>query len=227
MSLIYLIEVLRTNWRDLLLEENDELTNISVNHDKQKETYEPDLAILPPDESIFHAFDFFNVEQTKVLILGQDPYIHRGEAQGLCFSVPNGIKKIPPSLINIFKELETEFSKKRKDTDLSDWASQGVLLLNSALTVLEGKSNFNASIWEKFTDHIIQEVSKRTKNVVFILWGNFAIQKERLIDSKKHLILKSPHPSPLSASRGFFGNNHFNLTNDYLKKNGKEEIHWM
>ena len=227
MSLLSLVNNIQTDWKELLLEQSEELERISEDHERQKSSYEPDVAILPPDEYIFHAFDFFNITETKVLVLGQDPYIHRGEAQGMCFSVPNGIKKIPPSLLNIFKELESIYGEKRGETDLSDWASQGVLLLNSALTVLEMKSNFNAKLWENFTDTIIHEVSNRCKNIVFILWGNYAISKEKFIDGKKHLILKSAHPSPLSANRGFFGNNHFKLANDYLKKNKKQEIKWV
>lgn len=227
MSLLSLVNNIQTDWKELLLEQSEELERISEDHERQKSSYEPDVAILPPDEYIFHAFDFFNITETKVLVLGQDPYIHRGEAQGMCFSVPNGIKKIPPSLLNIFKELESIYGEKRGETDLSDWASQGVLLLNSALTVLELKSNFNAKLWENFTDTIIHEVSNRCKNIVFILWGNYAISKEKFIDGKKHLILKSAHPSPLSANRGFFGNNHFKLANDYLKKNKKQEIKWV
>lgn len=228
MSLISLAENIQTNWKDILLENTEELAKISENHELEKQKYEPDfLAVLPPNEYIFHAFDFFNIEDTKVLILGQDPYIHRGEAQGLCFSVPNGIKKVPPSLINIFKELETIYGTRRTETDLSDWAEQGVLLLNSALTVLENKSNIYAKVWESYTDGIIQEVSRRCKGIVFILWGNYAISKEKFVDAKKHLILKSVHPSPLSASRGFFGCNHFKICNDYLKKQGKNEIKWI
>jgi len=227
MSIIQLVENIQTNWKDILLEQRNELEKISGVHTQQKTMYEPDLQILPSDEKIFNAFNYFNIEETKVLLLGQDPYINIGEAQGLCFSVPNGIKKVPPSLVNIFKELETEYGKLRKETDLTDWSQQGILLLNSALTVLQGKSNFNAKIWVNFTDKIIQEVSNRCNGVVFVLWGNNAIMKEKLVDLSKHKILKSVHPSPLSASRGFFGNNHFKEINDYLKKNGKKEIKWL
>lgn len=225
MSLISLVSDLKTDWKNLLLEQNSELIRLSEIHDNQKKTYEPHLSILPPDNLIFNAFSFFNIKETKVLLLGQDPYIHKGEAQGLCFSVPVGIK-VPPSLSNIFKELETNYGK-RSNTDLSDWAEQGVLLLNAALTVLEGKSNINAKHWKNTTDCIIKDVSDRCQNVVFILWGNFAIAKKELIDEKKHLILTGVHPSPLSASRGFFGNNHFRIANEYLKENGKDEINWV
>jgi len=224
MSLISLVKDIKTDWKNLILIQD--LDKISKNHDEQKKTYEPHLSILPPDNLIFNCFNFFNIADTKILILGQDPYIHIGEAQGLCFSVPDGVK-MPPSLLNIFKELENIYGIRRTNTDITDWAQQGVLLLNSALTVLEGKSNINAKIWMKFTDNIINEISKRCDGVVFILWGNYAIGKEGLIDGEKHFILKSVHPSPLSASRGFFGNNHFKLANDYLKKKGKKEIKWI
>jgi uracil-DNA glycosylase len=224
MSLVRLIENLVTDWGEILIDE--ELERISKIHENQKDMYEPHLEIFPPDNLIFNCFNFFNIRDTKVVILGQDPYINRGEAQGLCFSVPNGVKT-PPSLLNIFKELEAIYGNRRIKTDLRDWAEQGVLLLNTALTVLEGKSNINAKLWVKYTDKIISEISKRCEGVVFILWGNNAIGKSEFIDEKKHMILKSVHPSPLSASRGFFGNNHFGKTNDYLNGLGKKKIEWI
>ena len=226
MSLLLLVKKIPTDWKGLLLNQKEELEKISEFHDKQKETYEPHLQILPPDNLIFNCFNFFNISQTKIVILGQDPYQNIGLPMGLCFSVPNGTRT-PPSLINIFKELESSYGKLRTQNDLSDLAKQGVLLLNTSLTVLEGKSNSFAKIWVKFTDKIIKDISDNTEKVVFILWGNNAIGKESLIDGKKHLILKSVHPSPLSASRGFFGNNHFRKANEYLRENGKNEILWI
>lgn len=224
MLLQTLISNLKTDWKSILLQK--ELEKISEIHQSQKETYNPHLEILPPDNLIFNAFNYFNIPETKIVILGQDPYIHRGEAQGLCFSVTEGIK-MPPSLLNIFKELETIYGKRRSKTDLTDWAQQGVLLLNTALTTLEGKSNFNSKLWANYIDKIIEQISKVTNGVVFILWGNNAITKRKLIDEKKHLVLTSAHPSPLSATRGFFGNNHFALANEYLKNQGKKEIQFV
>ena len=223
MSLISFVNELSTDWKNVLIQDLEDISNF---HDEQKKLYEPHVHILPPNELVFNCFKFFDISLTKVVILGQDPYIHPGEAQGLCFSVPNGVK-CPPSLLNIFKELENIYGTRRTNTDLTDWAKQGVLLLNTALTVLEGKSNFYAKNWVKYTDNIIAEVSKKCEGIVFILWGNNAIGKESLIDGKKHLILKSVHPSPLSASRGFFGNNHFRKANEYLRENGKNEILWI
>jgi len=226
MSLVGLVKNLVTDWGEILLLDVGELERISKIHDSQKATYEPHLQIFPADNLIFNCFNFFNIMDTKVVILGQDPYINKGEAQGLCFSVPEGVKT-PPSLLNIFKELEAFYERRRTKTDLRDWAEQGVLLLNTALTVLEGKSNINAKLWVKFTDMIISEISRRCIGVVFILWGNNAIGKLQLIDGNRHLILRSVHPSPLSASRGFFGNNHFGGANDYLGKIGRGVIEWI
>lgn len=226
MILIDLVKNIRKDWKELLLLQEDELIRISKIHEEQKQTYEPTLQILPSNDLIFNCFNFFNISQTKIVILGQDPYQNVGLPMGLCFSVPE-TAKMPPSLLNIFKELESIYGKRRTKCDLTDWAQQGVLLLNTALTVLEGKSNFNSKLWTIFTDKIIQDISEKTTNIVFILWGNNAIVKEKLIDGKKHLILKSAHPSPLSASRGFFGNNHFRIANDYLKEKSKKEISWI
>lgn len=226
MILIELIKNIQTDWKYFLLKQEDELIRISKIHEEQKQTYEPTLQILPSNDLIFNCFNFFTISQTKIVILGQDPYQNVGLPMGLCFSVPE-TAKIPPSLNNIFKELESIYGKRRTKCDLTDWAQQGVLLLNTALTVLEGKSNFNSKLWTNFTDKIVQDISEKNANIVFILWGNNAISKEKLIDGKKHLILKSAHPSPLSASRGFFGNNHFKIANDYLRKNGKGEIYWI
>jgi uracil-DNA glycosylase len=227
-DLFEIINLLKTDYKEILLSIIDE--EINDKYVQEVKTYEPHLQIFPPRELIFKCFDFFNVNETKVVILGQDPYINPGEAMGLCFSVPNNIKKVPPSLINIKKELKNEFGKEFIGNDLTKWAQEGVLLLNSALTVLQGKSNFYEDDWEEYTDKIIKQISLNTNNVVFILWVmklRNAISKKKLIDDKRHLILESAHPSPLSAFRGFFSNNHFKLANEYLENNSKKGINWI
>ena len=183
--------------------------------------------IFPPAKLIFNTFNLTPVNKVKVIIIGQDPYHGKGQAHGLAFSVPKGVK-IPPSLINIYKELKEDIGKKMPSHGfLQDWAKQGVLLLNSTLTVESGKANSHKNIgWEKFTESVIQLISKKRNNLVFLLWGNYAHKKEIFIDSNKHLILKSVHPSPLSAYNGFFGNKHFSKTNKYLKENNIGEINW-
>lgn len=182
--------------------------------------------IFPPYENIFDALRFTDYDQVKVVILGQDPYHGLGEAHGLSFSVHNGVK-MPPSLLNIFKELKSDLGINRTSTDLTDWAKQGVLLLNSIMTVEMDKplSHKNKG-WEVFTDNIIKYLNEREKPVIFILWGNFARSKKTLITNSRHKIIESAHPSPLSASRGFFGSKPFSRTNNYLKEFGWEEINW-
>ncbi|MBL6666542.1 MAG: uracil-DNA glycosylase [Flavobacteriaceae bacterium] len=182
----------------------------------------------PPRKMIFNALDLCPPEKTKVVILGQDPYHGPGQAQGLCFSVPNGIPH-PPSLINIFKEMEKDVGiPYPKSGDLSPWAKQGVLLLNATLTVQAHQAgSHQGKGWEKFTDQIIQVLSDRYESIVFLLWGGYAKQKLKLIDGEKHCVLTSGHPSPLSANRGYwFGNDHFSRANQYLKEKGKEPIDW-
>lgn len=191
--------------------------------------------IFPKAENIFRALNLTPIENVKVVILGQDPY-HGNQngmpqAQGLSFSVPKEIKN-PPSLINIFKELESELGKKcdaevRFGGDLSCWARQGVLLLNAVLTVETGRAGSHANKgWEGLTDEIIRIISSDKEHVVFMLWGSYASKKAGLIDTTKHLILESVHPSPLSAYGGFFGNGHFLKVNSYLKEHGETEIVW-
>jgi uracil-DNA glycosylase len=184
--------------------------------------------ILPNKEDIFKAFSFFKPHETRVVILGQDPYHTPGYATGLAFSVPKG-KKLPPSLKNIYKEIASDMGIE-KDTnsgDLRHWAQQGVLLLNSVLTVQQGNPGSHRNKgWGDFTDTVIKKVSSENNNVVFMLWGNYAQKKNTLIDTSKHLVLDSAHPSPLSAYRGFFGNKHFSQANEYLKKSGRKEIEW-
>jgi uracil-DNA glycosylase len=183
--------------------------------------------IFPSDINIFKAFKLCPLDKVKVVILGQDPYHQAGQAHGLAFSVPEG-EKIPPSLKNIYKELASDTNKKVSGSgSLEHWAKQGVLLLNSTLTVEEGQPGFHQGWgWETFTDQVIKTVSAKKEHVVFLLWGKFAQDKEDLIDNYKHLVLKAPHPSPLSAHRGFFGCQHFSKTNEFLIKHGKEKINW-
>jgi len=184
--------------------------------------------IYPRPENIFNAFNLCSFDNTKVVILGQDPYHGPGQAHGLCFSVQKGVQN-PPSLKNIFKEVEDDLGLKLSGSgDLSSWAKQGVLLLNATLSVQAGLAGSHQHKgWEEFTDSIIKTISDKKENIVFLLWGSFAQGKAPLIDEKKHLILKSPHPSPLSSYRGFFGSKHFSKTNDYLKKNKLKEINWL
>ena len=182
--------------------------------------------IFPPYENIFDALRFTDYDNVKVVILGQDPYHGLGEAHGLSFSVHNGVK-MPPSLLNIFKELKTDLGINRTSTDLTDWAKEGVLLLNSIMTVEMDKplSHKNKG-WEIFTDNIIRYLNDRDKPIIFILWGNFARSKKNLITNPIHKIIESAHPSPLSASRGFFGTKPFSRCNNYLKEFGLKEIKW-
>ncbi|WP_300564564.1 uracil-DNA glycosylase [Flavobacterium sp.] len=184
---------------------------------------------FPEKQLIFNAFNSCALDDLKVVIIGQDPYHGEGEANGLCFSVNDGVK-IPPSLKNIFTEINSEYDRVFFPTsgNLEAWAKQGVLLLNASLTVRKDLANSHKHLkWNVFTDAVIEYISNNTENVVFLLWGSFAHKKGLKINREKHLVLETGHPSPLSANRGFwFGNNHFIKTNDYLKSLGKEEINW-
>jgi uracil-DNA glycosylase len=183
----------------------------------------------PPKELIFAAFEQFDFQDTKVVILGQDPYHGMGEANGLCFSVNDG-KAIPPSLKNIYTEINNEYNRILFPTsgNLDRWAKQGILLLNTGLTVRKNEANSHKHLkWNTFTDAVIHLINEQSDAIVFLLWGGFAQKKGKLINRTKHLVLESGHPSPLSANRGFwFGNQHFKMTNDYLKVQGKSEIYW-
>lgn len=182
----------------------------------------------PPGKEIFNAFEYCPFNEVKVVIIGQDPYHGKGQANGLCFSVHEGIPH-PPSLINIFKELEEDTGKAYpKSGDLTQWANQGVLLLNATLTVRAHEAGSHQKQgWETFTDEVIKIISQEKENIVFLLWGGFAKNKAKLIDKKKHHILTTGHPSPLSANRGYwFGNKHFSKTNNYLQQIGLKEIKW-
>lgn len=183
--------------------------------------------IYPPAKLIFNAFDHCPFDKVKAVIIGQDPYHGPGQANGLCFSVNKEIK-MPPSLVNIFKEISSDTGKPMPtDGDLTRWSRQGVLLLNATLTVRAGNAGSHQRRgWETFTDAAIRILAEKRENLVFILWGSYAQQKGAFIDRNRHLVLTSPHPSPLSAYAGFFGNHHFTLTNDYLSKHGKEPIDW-
>lgn len=183
--------------------------------------------IFPPGPQIFRAFDETSFDSVKVVILGQDPYHTSGVAHGLSFSVDK-TKRLPPSLQNIYKEIESDLGLKPENHgDLSRWAKQGVLLLNATLTVEKGKAGSHQNHgWEEFTDAVIEVINEEKEHVVFILWGKYAQNKGAVIDESKHLVIRSPHPSPFSANRGFFGSKPFSKTNEYLKKYGQKEIDW-
>ena len=184
-------------------------------------------AVYPPGSLIFNAFDVCPFDKVKAVIIGQDPYHGPGQAHGLCFSVKDGID-YPPSLVNIFKEIESDLKIRIKASgDLSRWAGQGVLLLNATLTVRAHQAgSHQRKGWEEFTDYVIKVLNEEKQNLVFFLWGAYAQKKGVSIDRSKHLVLESVHPSPLSASRGFFGNRHFSRCNDFLKNNGISPIDW-
>jgi uracil-DNA glycosylase len=213
------------SWKSILREEFDkpyfyELKSFLL---EEKKNYR----IFPPGSLIFNAFNKTPFDKVKVVIIGQDPYHGFGQAHGLCFSVPDGIPQ-PPSLKNIFKEIEQDLGiKPPRQGNLEKWAAQGVLLLNATLTVRENQAGSHQHKgWENFTDAAIRHLSSQGEELIFVLWGNFAIAKKDLIDPQRHHILTAVHPSPLSASRGFFGCRHFSMINEILKKEGKEEIDW-
>lgn len=184
--------------------------------------------ILPEKDNLFNAFHFTPLHSVKVVILGQDPYHGIGQAHGLCFSVKPGVK-IPPSLVNIFKELHDDLGCKIPNNGyLTKWASQGILMLNTVLTVRAHEANSHSGIgWEAFTDSAIRILNKQDRPIVYILWGKPAQNKKKMLDNPKHLILEAPHPSPLSSFRGFFGSRPFSKTNDFLLQNGLEPIDWQ
>jgi len=184
--------------------------------------------IFPPGPLIFNALNSTPFEQVRVVILGQDPYHGPGQAHGLCFSVPEGIAP-PPSLVNIYKELEMEFGKTPPaGGNLQSWAEQGVLLLNAVLTVERGQAgSHQGKGWETFTDRVVAALNDGKEGLVFMLWGSYALKKGGAIDRDRHLVLTAPHPSPLSAHRGFFGCGHFSRANDYLRQRGSEPVRWV
>lgn len=214
------------SWKEVLKEEFEKeyfkrLTSFV------KEEYSGSTPIYPPARLIFNAFDHCPFNDVKVVILGQDPYHGAGQANGLCFSVNKGVQ-FPPSLLNIFKEIESDTGTPiPQDGDLTRWSDQGVLLLNATLTVRAAQAGSHQKRgWEEFTDAAIRELAQRRENLVFILWGSYAQKKGAFIDRNRHLVLTSPHPSPLSAYQGFFGNHHFSRANAYLAEHGKSEIIW-
>ena len=213
------------SWKDKLKEEFSKpyfnvLTSFIREEYKTKETF-------PPAKLIFNAFDKCPFNEVKVVIIGQDPYHNPGQANGLCFSVNDNVR-IPPSLSNIYKEIYKDLGKPIPESgNLEHWSEQGVLLLNATLTVRANSPGSHQNRgWEQFTDAVIDKLSADCENIVFILWGNFAQRKGANIDTNKHQVLKSVHPSPLSAHRGFFGNRHFSKTNEFLIQHNKKPIDW-
>lgn len=215
-----------SDWKELLETEfNKPYFNQLI--DFVKEEYKSHVC-YPPGKQIFNAFDKCSFEDTRVVILGQDPYHNPSQAHGLCFSVNDGVV-MPPSLLNIFKELRDDVQKPIPASgNLEKWAEQGVLLLNSTLTVRAGKAGSHQKQgWEKFTDEVIRTINNKKDNVVFMLWGKYAQDKGKVINPERHFVLKAKHPSPLSANfGGWFGNKHFSQANNYLKAKGLEPIEW-
>ena len=193
--------------------------------EKVKEEYQT-TKCFPPKNQIFRTIELTPFEEVKVVIIGQDPYHNDNQANGLCFSVSDKVTA-PPSLKNIFKELEDDLGIKKTSNELEMWAKQGVLLLNATLTVRAHEANSHKDLgWEQFTDFIIKEISDKKENVVFVLWGAFAQKKAGLIDASKHFIIQSAHPSPFSVHKGFFGSRPFSKINQFLEEKGKEPINW-
>lgn len=213
------------SWKEALMPEFSKDYFIRLTDFVRKEYHE--TTVYPPGKLIFNAFNLCPFDKVKVVIIGQDPYHGPGQAHGLCFSVNDGIQP-PPSLVNIFKEINSDLGKPVPQSgNLTRWAEQGVLLLNATLTVRAHQAGSHQRRgWEEFTDAVIRKLAEEKSNLVFILWGSYAQKKGAFIDRNKHLVLTSVHPSPLSAYNGFFGNHHFSLANDYLVKNGKTAIDW-
>ncbi|WP_289105261.1 uracil-DNA glycosylase [uncultured Bacteroides sp.] len=213
------------SWKEALMPEFSKDYFIRLTDFVRKEYHE--TTVYPPGKLIFNAFNLCPFDKVKVVIIGQDPYHGPGQAHGLCFSVNDGIQP-PPSLVNIFKEINNDLGKPIPQSgNLTRWAEQGVLLLNATLTVRAHQAGSHQRRgWEEFTDAVIRKLAEEKSNLVLILWGAYAQKKGAFIDRSKHLVLTSVHPSPLSAHSGFFGNHHFSLANDYLVKNGKTAIDW-
>ncbi|MEP0367620.1 MAG: uracil-DNA glycosylase [Cyclobacteriaceae bacterium] len=214
-----------TSWKTLLKDEfeKDYFKQLT---DFVKTEY-ADSTVYPPGSQIFRAFDFCPVDDVKVVIIGQDPYHGPGQANGLCFSVAEGVP-LPPSLLNIFKELQSDLGKEiPPHGSLERWAKQGVLLLNATLTVRARQAGSHQKKgWEQFTDAAIQKLAEEKEGLVFILWGAYAQNKGAVIDKERHHVIQSPHPSPFAAHRGFFGSKPFSKTNDFLQASGRAEISW-
>jgi uracil-DNA glycosylase len=216
---------IETTWKAKLREEFEKEYFIKLSEFIKNE-YKSNI-VFPPGSLIFNAFNLCPFDKVKAVIIGQDPYHGPGQAHGLCFSVRDSVS-FPPSLLNIFKEIELDLGFNRPASgNLERWARQGVLLLNATLTVREHLAGSHQNKgWEQFTDKVINVINKEKQNIVFFLWGAYALRKGEAIDRTKHLVLESVHPSPLSASRGFFGNKHFSRCNNYLKENGIGPIAW-
>lgn len=217
---------LEPSWKNILSDEFEKpyFKNLIAQLEQEYE----ENSCFPPKNLIFASFDFCSFNDIKVVIIGQDPYHGEGEANGLCFSVNDGVK-IPPSLRNIYKELNEDVGVEIPISgNLERWAKQGVLLLNAGLSVRKDQANSHKHLkWNVFTDVVIQKINEKKEGVVFLLWGNFAHKKGAKIDAEKNLVLKSGHPSPMSANQGkWFGNKHFSQANAYLKSKGKKEIEW-
>jgi uracil-DNA glycosylase len=216
------------SWKDALKDEFNQSYMKALEQFLQQEQ-KAGKTILPQPSLWFNALNSTPIDSVKVLILGQDPYPTKGHAHGLCFSALDSIEPLPKSLQNIYKELKSDLNIDNTHTaNLQAWAKQGVLLLNAVLTVEEGKANAHKNRgWERFTDKIIEVVNEKCDNVVFVLWGSYAQKKAKLIDEAKHLIIQDPHPSPLSAYRGFWGSKPFSRINSYLKADKREAINWQ
>ena len=217
---------INNDWKEILEEEFEKEYFV-----KLKETLEEEYknhTVYPPKRDILNAFFLTSYSEVKVVLLGQDPYHQKGQAHGLAFSVNYGIKT-PPSLVNMYKELQNDLGLYIPNNGfLEKWAKQGVLLLNTTLTVRDSQANSHSGIgWQTFTDNIIKKLNEREKPIIFILWGNNAKSKEKFIDTNKHYILKGVHPSPLSANKGFFGCKHFSEANRILKELNEKEIDWQ
>lgn len=216
---------IESSWKARLAEEFEKEYFVRLTAFVRREYSEQ--TVYPPGRLIFNAFDLCPFDRVKVVIIGQDPYHGPGQAHGLCFSVNDGVPP-PPSLVNIFKEIQSDLGQPVPASgNLTRWAEQGVLLLNATLTVRAGQAgSHQRQGWEQFTDAVIRLLATERQHLVFILWGAYAQKKGAFIDPSRHLILSSAHPSPLSAWNGFFGNRHFSLANEYLVQNGREPIRW-
>jgi uracil-DNA glycosylase len=215
------------SWDDFLQQQKEQ-DYLRQTLDYIEQLRDKGVHVYPSKENVFSAFDSTAFNDVKVVVLGQDPYHGPEQAHGLSFSVPMGIK-IPPSLLNIYKELEREFSDFKRPTHgyLQSWAKQGVLLLNTVLTVEQGKAHSHKELgWEKFTDEVIKKINDHRDGIIFLLWGAHAQKKGREVDCSRHFVLNAPHPSPLSAHRGFFGCDHFKKTNQFLTEQGQAIIDW-
>lgn len=222
-------DLINTDWKHIInniLNNNDFRKQILIN--KLKQNITDGKTIYPSFENTFNCFNYFNIKDTKVVILGQDPYHTPNKAMGLSFSVPSTEAKLPPSLKNIFKELNADIPgfDIPVNGDLTKWASQGVLLLNCSLSVIEKIPNSHINLWDFITNTIIKYISDNCEDCTFLLWGNYARNKKPFIDNDKHNILEAPHPSPFSAHKGFFDCKHFSKTNEYLAIKNKEPIDW-